>query len=388
MNSDNKQYVSKSISQAVVVLVVVVICLAVWLFHRRSRRAVNDDGGSTVLPSVAVAKVTREDLFRTITIPAEFRPYVEANLNAKVSGYVDHMNVDFGDKVKAGQLLATLIVPELKSELTNAIAAEQKAQADYTNAELIYTRLSTVNKQHPDLVAQQSIDTAAANAQMASAAIAAAGANVDKYQTLVGYTRITAPFDGVVTWRYADPGVLIQAGTSSDSQSLPLVRVSDNYLLRLDFPVSVNDVRYMHVGDPVDVKVDSLGKTYTEKITRFTDKVDEDTRTMMVEVQVPNPDLEVIPGMYCTVVLKVDRQPNALAVPIEAVSDGKSASVLVVNSNNEVESRPITLGLETPDKYQILSGLKEGERVMIGNPGHVQPGQKVDALPTGEPAEL
>jgi RND family efflux transporter MFP subunit len=387
MNSDHQPFVSKSTIQvAVVVAVIVVVCLGVWLFHRLA--AANNNGGSAALPSVAVAKVTREDLFRRITIPAEFRPYVEANLNAKVSGYVDKMDVDFGDKVKAGQLLATLIVPELNSELTNAIAAEQKAQADYTNAELIYTRMSTVNQQHPDLVAQQSIDTAQANAQMAAAAIAAAGADVDKYETLVGYTRITAPFDGVVTWRYADPGALIQAGTSSDSQSLPLVRVSDNYLLRLDFPVSVDDVKYMHTGDRVDVEVDSLGKTYTEKITRFTDKVDVDTRTMMVEVQVPNPNLEIVPGMYSTVILKVDKQPNALAVPIEAVSDGTQTSVLVVNPNNEVEARPVTVGLETPDKYQILSGLQEGERVMVGNPGHIQPGQKVEVLATGVPGEL
>ncbi len=191
-----------------------------------------------------------------------------------------------------------------------------------------------------------------------------------------------------MTWRYADPGALIQAGTSSDSQSLPLVRVSDNYLLRLDFPVSVDDVKYMHTGDPVDVEVDSLEKTYTEKITRFTDKVDIDTRTMMVEVEVPNPNLEIVPGMYSTVILKVDKQPNALAVPIQSVSDGKEAAVLVVNSNNEVESRPVTLGLETPDKYQILSGLKVGERVMVGNPGHIQPGQKVEVLATGVPGEL
>jgi multidrug efflux pump subunit AcrA (membrane-fusion protein) len=109
---------------------------------------------------------------------------------------------------------------------------------------------------------------------------------------------------------------------------------------------------------------------------------------MMVEVQVPNNGLEIIPGMYATIVLKADEHPNALAVPIEAVSEGKQSSVLVVNPNNEVEARPVTLGLETPDKYEILSGLTEGERVMVGNPSHIQPGQKVDALAAGVPGEL
>ncbi len=203
------------------------------------------------------------------------------------------MNVDFGDKVKAGQLMATLEVPELQDELDNARATEQKAEADYTNAHLIYTRLKSVNKDHPNLVAEQDLDTAEANDLAAAAAIAAAKADVEKYQTLIGYTQITAPFDGVVTHRYADPGTLIQAGTSSDTQALPLVRVSDNYRLRLDFPVTVDYVKDIRLGDPVAVRVDSLdGKTFTGKISRFTDDVDENTRTMTTEIEVPNPGFE------------------------------------------------------------------------------------------------
>ena len=136
-------------------------------------------------------------------------------------------------------------------------AAEQKAEADYTNANLIYTRLQSVNQDHPNLVAQQDLDTAQANDLTTAAAIAAAKAEVEKYQTLVSYTQITAPFDGVVTHRYADPGALIQAGTHP-TRNLPLVRVSDNYLLRLDFPVTVDYVKDVQLGDPVEVRVDSL----------------------------------------------------------------------------------------------------------------------------------
>ena len=140
----------------------------------------------------------------------------------------------------------------------------------------------------------------------------------------MAYTQITAPFDGVITKRYADPGALIQAGTASDTQSMPLVRVSDNYRLRLDFPVSVAYVKDIHVGDPVEVRVESLGgKTFTGIITRTTRKVDEDTRTMITEIEVPNPKLELVPGMYATVVLKVERRPQALAIPTEAVPAGQ-----------------------------------------------------------------
>lgn len=345
-------------------------------YHLRAEDAASADDVST--PIVAVAKVAREDLSKQVTYPAEFRPYVQVVLHAKVSGYVDKMNVDFGDKVKAGQLLATIEVPELNDQLRSAIASEQKAEADYTNDDLIYTRLVAVNKAHPNLVAEQDLDTAAANEQMAAAAIAAAQAEVGRYKTLVGYTRITAPFNGVVTRRYADPGALIQAGTSSDTQSLPLVQVSDNYLLRLDFPVDVNYVQDVHVGDPVQVRIQSLnGKTLSGKITRFTYDVNDQTRKMITEILVPNPDLEIDPGMYCAVTLNVENHPNALAVPAQAVISGETTSVYVVNQDDQIEIRSVELGLETPDDYEVLSGLKEGDMVVIGNHSELQSGEKV-----------
>ncbi len=339
---------------------------------------------ATIFP-VAVAKATREDLANELICYAEFRPYLEVELHAKVSGYVDKMNVDFGDKVKAGQLLATLEVPELHDELRNAVAREQKAQADYVNAHLIHTRLVAVNKEHPNLVAQQDLDTAEANDRTAAATVAAAKAEVEKYNTLVKYTQITAPFDGVVTKRYADPGSLIQAGTSSNTQAMPLVRVSDNYLLRLDFPVSVGYVKDIQFGDSVEVRVESLGnKTFRGTISRFTSKVNEDTRTMITEVEVPNPKLVLVPGMYASVALKVQRRPQALAIPIEAIATEKKTTAYVVNANREIEERTVTLGLETPTRYEVLAGLKEGDLVMIGNRAQVKPGQRVEAKQIGD----
>ncbi len=337
--------------------------------------------------AVAVARVTREDLFNRVTIPAEFRPYVEVELHAKVSGYVREMKVDFGDLVKSNQLLATLEVPELHDELHNAMATEQKAEADYTNAHLIYMRLAAVNKEHPNLVAQQDLDTADAKDRTTAAAIAACKADVDKYNTLVAYTFITAPFDGVITKRYADPGALIQAGTASDTQSLPLVRVSDNYLLRLDFFVSQKDVKDVHVGDTVEVLAESLGgKTFTGIITRTTERVQELTRMMTAEIEVPNPSLELVPGTYARVVLKLQSRPRVLSIPIEAVaseqkssvSSEQKANVYVVNEKNEIEERPITVGLETPTRYEVIEGLKEGDLVMMGSRSKVKPGQKVE----------
>jgi RND family efflux transporter MFP subunit len=330
--------------------------------------------------TVAVARVGREDLFNEVTIPAEFRPYLQVELHAKVSGYVDQIYVDIGDRVKAGQLLAKLEVPELRAELARAKAAEKRAEADYKDAHVVYTRLLSVQKENTNWVAQQELDAAEAKDAATDAALASAKAEREKDQTLLDYTQITAPFDGVITHRYADPGALIQAGTSSDTQTKPLVRLSDNYRLRLDFPVSVAHVKDIQTGDAVEVRVESLkGKPFSGTISRFSQNVDEQTRTMITEIEVPNPKLELVPGMYATVMLKIERRPKALVIPTEAVSADKKTSVYVVNSSQEIEDRPVTLGLETPTRYEVLSGLNEGDLVMIGGRSQVKPGQKVEA---------
>jgi len=361
-------------SLAVLGAVVLIVLFVVRPWQGRGAAA----AGERSPPAVAVARVDREDLFRQITIPAEFRPYTEVEVHAKVSGYVKEMLVDFGDRVKAGQLLAVLEVPELRDDLDHAVAAHARAVADYRDAHLAYTRLVAVNEVHPNIIAQQDLDTAEARDASAQGTVAATKADVDRYQTMVDYTRITAPFSGVITKRYADPGTLIQAGTTSNTQAMPVVRVSDNALLRLDFPVTVDYVRGIRLDAPVSVRVESLGgRVLLGKIARFADRVDDSTRTMIAEMEVPNASLELVPGMYATVTLKVAERPRALAIPLEAVPPGGS-SVLIVNAAHRIEERPVTLGLETPARYEVLSGLEAGDLVMLGNPAQLPLGQKVE----------
>src|SRR5208282_4425949 len=214
------------------------------------------------------------------------------------------------------------------------------------------------------------------------AAIAAAKADVGRYKTLKAYTIISAPFDGVITRRYVDPGALVQEARGSDTQSLSLLRISDNYHLRLDFPVEVMYVKDVHVGDPVQVQVESLGaRSFTGKITRATDRVNEDTRTMITEIEVPNPNLDLVPGMYATARLKVRARTNALTIPTEAVSGEEGSGkgdVLVVNRNDELEERPVRLGVETPNRYEVTSGLQEGDLVVVAGRSQLKAGQKVE----------
>ncbi|HWD18050.1 MAG TPA: efflux RND transporter periplasmic adaptor subunit [Verrucomicrobiae bacterium] len=348
---------------------VIVAAVAVYFFRPDRARAVPAPDSAPA--SVPVARVTRENLAEVVTIPAEFRAYAETELRAKEGGYIGHMNVDFGDRVKAGQLLATIEVPELGDELNNALAVQRRAEADFTNAHLMYTRILKVNQEHPNLVAQQDVDTATSKDLTAQAAIAAATADVGRYMTLAGYTNIVAPFDGVVTHRYLDPGALVEERSD-------VLRVSDNYHLRLDFPVSLKYVKDIHIGDEVKVVVESLGgRKFSGKITRASWRVDDDTRTMLTEIEVANPGLELVPGMYSSVAMEVNQRPHALAIPVEAVVAGQSNAVYVVNAQNEIEERAVTLGLETPTQYEVVSGLKEGDLVVLGRRSRLSPGQKV-----------
>jgi len=344
-----------------------------------------DESGGAV-PTVAVAVAAREDMFKEISIQAEFRPYQEVDLHAKVSGYLKSIGVDIGDTVKAGDLIGVLEMPELEDDLARALAGEQKAEADYKEAHLTSARMIAVNQSRPNLVAQQDLDAAQAKDSAATAAIAAARADTKKYRTLADYTRITAPFSGVITKRYADPGALIQAGTASDTQAKPLIRLSENSRLRLDFPVSESFASEIKLGDPVSIRLESAGRTMTGIISRFSRRISMETRTMETEVEVPNDDLQLIPGMYATITLKLSPRPHALAIPIEAVAGSERRTVFVINREDQIEERVVQLGLETPTKFEVLSGLQEGDRVMIGNRSLVHVGQKVAARAIGQVA--
>ena len=303
-------------------LLIGVLLMTAGCSHEEPGGAEAAEGDKIV--NVAVSKVVRADLSQGLRIAAEFRPFQEINVYAKVPGYVKQIYVDVGDRVKKGQTLAVLEVPELQDELNQAAASgrqseqevEQarhelkRAEADHTVAHLTYQRLEGVMKTRPGLLAQQDVDDAQGKDQAAEAQVEAAKAglaaaqehlyaataNRERVQALFDYTRITAPFDGVVTARYADTGAMLAAGTSSEQQALPLVKLSQNALLRLDIPVPETDVPSVRLGKKVSVEVQALNKTFEGTVARFADKVDSATRTMMTEVDVPNPNLEIVPG--------------------------------------------------------------------------------------------
>lgn len=367
------------------------IAVVLIVYHSTHATANIATSGSNLM-TVPVVKITRENLFHNRTFEAEFRPYQAIDLHANVAGFVKSIKVDIGDRVKAGDVLAELSIPELKEDTERAVAAElrdekkvDEAAAAYADAHLSCTRLVTINERQPHLIAKQDLDTAQAKDHSAEAALAAAKqdvlvakADVARLKTISDFCTITAPFSGVITKRYADEGALVQGGVNPSGAALPLVRLSQNDRLRLDFPVSVSCVQFISVGDPVEIKVLGTGQTIPGKISRFTRDVDMATRTMEAEVDVTNSDLSLTPGIYAEVTLKLERRENALAIPNEALASLKSPTALVLSADNKVEERPITLGLPTEDKFEVISGLKENDLVIIGSRSKIEPGQKVE----------
>jgi RND family efflux transporter MFP subunit len=283
-------------------------------------------------------------------------------------------------------------VKRSQEEVNRAQADLGRTESAHEVAHLGSTRLAAVMKQRPNLVAQQDIDEAQgrdriAEAQVATARaavaaaqeqLAVARANENKTKTLFAYARITAPFTGVITHRYADTGSMIQAGTSSQSQAMPVVRLSQNNLLRLTIQVPESVVAQIHPGAPVDVKVQALNRNFQGKVARFSDKLNLDTRTMETEVDVPNPKLELVPGMYAYAQITTDQAHDVVVAPIQALDrkDDK-ATVMVVAGDGRLELRPVTVGLESPNQVEVRSGLAPGDLAVIGSRAQLKAGRTV-----------
>ncbi len=390
-------------------LVVLGLVLA-WVMLRHTKTEADNEKageGNSAAPVAAVVKVERRNISSGLDIASEFLPFQEIDVYAKESGYIKKLYFDWGTHVKKGQLLAELEIPELQQQLQGDEAAvarsEQdlhraheelvRAQSAYTVAHVTYTRMADVQKTRPELISQEDIDVAQGkdlegsagvsagrdSVAAAEAALANAKANLAKDNALYAYARMVAPFDGVVTRVNAYTGALLPAGTSSNIGESALCHLSQNDLLRLVIPIPERIAADIHLGQEIAVNVSALKKTFTGKVIRYSDQIDMNTRTMHTEVQVPNPNYELIPGMYADVQVPVRTDSNVLTLPIQAVqAKGASAgTVLIVNSSNHIEQRNLKIGIQTATSFEILSGVQENERAIYGEQEQYKPGMLV-----------
>lgn len=330
-----------------------VAALVIWKVSGRS-------GALKKPKAVSVVTVKRQDLTQYVTLPAELQPYRKAVLYAKVSGYLKSIAVDIGDRVKEGQELAVLENPELKADY-------DKSVAHLTEAKLNYDRLLEVQKKRPGLVAQNDIDKAKETYDVALA-------TQTHNQSLMDYTRIKAPFDGIVSNRYVNEGDLIQDATKTDTQAKPVADVIEDTKLRLVFPIQESIVSQIFVGKEVELKIQSTNKTFPAKISRFSGKINHETRTMRTEIDVDNKDLTLKPGLYAYVKLSIAHQKNALTLPIRAV-DNQTA--WRITKENKTEKVSIKTGIKTEEVVEVTHGLAEGERVVMGDLGALKQGMSV-----------
>jgi RND family efflux transporter MFP subunit len=370
---------------------------------------------AATVPTARVATAQRGDISHILTLAGQFQPFQVVDVHPKVSGYMAHISVDIGDVVHQGQSIAVLEVPELRAQLQQTVFQLKQSQQEITRAQheidraeaehaavhSQFERLKQAAEGRPGLIAQQEIDDAqakdlssesqvdAAKAAMAAAKEHAGSAqsDIDRVQALHNYTNVTAPLDGVVIWRYADTGALIQGGTNSNSQDLPIVRISQSNLLRLRIPVPEDDVRYVHEGDELQVRVDALGRSLTGKIVRSTRDVNFETRAMETEVDVPNKDLSIAPGMYANTMLQLAHVNNVVTIPVEAlVLNGQQQTVYVLDASNHIHVRKVQVGLEGSKLAQIISGLNAGDRVVLGAQDKYQEDEVVNPIEAQEPA--
>jgi RND family efflux transporter MFP subunit len=371
-----------------------------------SSAGAKDEKAGSVIAHVGVVKAGRKPLERQLTVSSELVPFQEIDVYAKESGFVKTLLVDYGSRVRKGQLMAVLEIPELEAQLRqddamirNASDRISRAQHELDRDEaqhhvlhLQAARLSTVSTTKPGLVAEQEVDDAKGKDLAAESAVESAKSNVESIRSdllgaqakrehdgvLMDYAKITAPFAGVITQRFANLGMLMQAGTNSSTQAMPLVRLSQDDLFRLVIPVPESYVKYVHIGDPVQVTVSSLNRSFPGKFARFSVDVQQQTRTMHTEVDVPNLDHVLVEGMYAEAVLRLEHKADALAVPLQAIShQGETTAILVVNASNRLEERKVQLGMQTDTDAEIVSGLNEGELVVASDRSGLKSGQEV-----------
>ncbi|MFY9842801.1 MAG: efflux RND transporter periplasmic adaptor subunit [Terriglobales bacterium] len=379
------------IGAVVVVIVVITAALMMKRLPGEANADADDKPTQRLAPIVLAARAPLENV---ITLTGEFRPFQQVDVHAKVAGYIRSIFVDVGDKVKAGQELAVLEVPELnaqvmgaKSDIGRSQDAIHRAQSEIVRAEsthrayhAAYTRLKQASEERPGLVAEQELDDSMAKdneteAQIDSARAALAEsqnqlgmaqATLDRLSALQAYSHITAPFAGVVTKRYVDTGALISAGTSSETQSQPVVQLAEWSLFRLVIPVPESAVPMIHLGSVVQVHVLDLNRDFQGRVTRFADALNDETRTMHTEIDVDNPQDTLTAGMYAEVKLALQGKKDALTLPVQAVVQGNENDhyVLLLDDQNRVQKRNVELGEQTSTTVEIVHGLSEKDRVI------------------------
>jgi membrane fusion protein, multidrug efflux system len=331
-------------------------CLAIALFAT---------AGAAEPTKVKVARVSRGDVIRYVTVPGTLRANQQATLYAKVAGYLTNVAVDKGDMVKADQVLALIEVPEL-------IADMKKYEADAKVADIDLGRLQEAQKKAPDLVIPQMLDKARGAAEVARA-------NIQHTQTLLDFAKIVAPFEGVITQRFLDNGAFVPSATSgSAAQNAALFTIADASVIRAHVAMPEVEAALTVKGQPVKITVEALpAKTFDATVSRTATAIDEATRTMLVEADLPNKEGILRPGMYATIRVGVEHHDGVLTLPVDALAMEKTNAFVFKVVDGKAKKTPVTLGFNDGARVEIATGVAENEPVILVGKATFADGQPV-----------
>ncbi|HEX6998464.1 MAG TPA: efflux RND transporter periplasmic adaptor subunit [Gammaproteobacteria bacterium] len=326
--------------------------------------AVLAGGGWAQPAAVRVVHPEQRDLELSSRQPGTAEAFYEADLGAKVSGYVSELAVDIGDVVTEGQVLARIDAPELRQALNAAAADVAAARSEHERISALVARRSMTERALDE--ATQRLDTAIARKRQIEEELA--------------YATIEAPFDGIVTWRAIDPGDMVYEASSPKGGDEPLLRVAKVDVIRVRTYVPERESAWVDVGDPATVTFDALpGEVFTGQVARLSGALDPDTRTMQVEIDIPNDARRIRPGYYGATTIVLQSRPAALALPRAAVGfDAEGAHVYVVGAGDTARRVPITIGIESGDWIEVAAGLAGDERVVVADGGVLADGTPLE----------
>jgi len=322
----------------------VVALLAAVVGCDRSAGAASGSSPETRAVRVKTVKPARQEIARKVILPASVRADSEVTLYAKVTGYLKSISKDRGDHVKSGELIALLEIPEMTSEIAHA-------RASFAIEGSTCKRLEAIRKVEKTAVTDQDLDLAHAKRDMAEATL-------KRLETMKSYTEIRAPFDGSVTERFADPGAFLQQSK--------IVSIIDIAKVRVLVDVPEAEVRFAQTGTQASVKFDALpGRCVKATISRTAGALDPILRTMRIELDLPNPESSIYPGMFARVELGVERRPNAIVIPSKAVTVLQNHSFVFVNHGGTAKRVPVTVGTAEGDWCEASSGLTGDELIIL-----------------------
>jgi len=360
---------------AVLVLgALVVIGVVPRILHRTSME--NDERrASTEMPKVHVARASRSTAKSDLALPGTVQPLQETNLYARANGYVRKWYVDIGDHVKVGQLLVDLDIPDIDAQLQQAEAAANQARAGIAQAKSQLQLARTNNQRYTTLAPsgvvskqeveqfQSSFEVQGANVDAAQAALGNAEANVRRFQDLKSFGKIVAPFDGVVTMRTAEVGQLVTSGTGLGQA---LFKIAEVDIVRVFVNVPQLYAAGIKVGMPAPTTMrETPGRTFVGKVARTANELDMATRSLLTEVDIPNPDRALVSGMYAQVTFDVKRQDQPLFVPATAVMFDARGTRAAVVSNGVVAWKNVVIDGDFGDRLAISTGLAAGDMVAV-----------------------